>query len=223
MTHLKRINAPKTWPVERKLTKFITKPAPGPHRLEESMPLGVLLREIMKLGKDKREIKMILNSKKVLVNNKPRKEFDFPVGILDTLSIPELNKYFKMVYSLKGKLVLQDTSKEESNFKICKIIGKTILRKKKVQLNFYNGENMIIDKEGYKIRDSVIIKDNKIVKHLKFEKNAVIYLIGGKHIGNKGTLMEIKKSPGFAKDIVVFKIDNKTHETLADYSIVLEK
>src|SRR3989344_7216358 len=110
MTHLKRINAQKTWPVERNLTKFITKPAPGPHRLEESMPLGVLLREIMKLGKDKREIKMILNSKKVLVNNKPRKEFDFPVGILDTLSIPELNKYFKMVYSLKGKLVLQDTS-----------------------------------------------------------------------------------------------------------------
>jgi small subunit ribosomal protein S4e len=223
MTHLKRINAPKAWPVERKLTKFITKPSPGPHRLEESMPLGVLLREILKLGKDKREIKFILNSKKVLVNNIPRKEFDFPVGILDTMSIPELNKYFKMLYSKKGKLTLHEISKEESNFKICKITGKTILRGKKVQLNFYNGENMIIDKDVYKIRDSIIIKDKKIVKHLKFEKNALIYLIGGKHIGNIGTIIEIKKSPGFSKEVVVFKIDNKTYETLADYSFILEK
>ncbi|MEK6936760.1 MAG: 30S ribosomal protein S4e [Nanoarchaeota archaeon] len=223
MTHLKRINAPSTWPVERKTTTFITKPSPGPHKLEESMPLGVILREILKIGKEKREINIILNNNKVLINNKVRKEFDFPVGIFDTLSIPDLNKHYKVVYSLKGKLDLKEVNKEESNYKICKIIGKKTLKKKKTQLNFYNGENLIIDKDNYKVRDSVILKDNKIVKHLKFEKNALIYLTGGKHIGNKGTLVDIKKAPGFSKDIVVFKIENKTHETLADYSFVLEK
>ncbi len=223
MTHLKRINAPSTWPVERKTTTFITKPSPGPHRLEESMPLGVILREILDLGKDKREIKIILNNKKVLVNNKPRKEFDFPVGVFDILSIPELNKNYKISYTHKGKLTLQEATKEESHYKICKIIGKTILKKKKTQLNFYNGENMLIDKDSYKVRDSVILKDNKIVKHLKFEKNALVYLTGGSHVGNKGILVDIKKAPGFSKDIIVFKIDNKMHETLADYSYVIEK
>ena len=223
MTHLKRINVPSTWPVERKSTKFITKPSPGPHRLEESMPLGVILREILKLGKEKREIKIILNDNKVLVNNKIRKTFDFPVGILDTLSIPDISKFYKLVYSTKGRLILKEINKEESNYKICKIIGKTILKKKKIQLNFYNGENLVIDKDIYKVRDSVILKDNKIVKHLQFEKNALIYLTGGKHIGNKGILVDIKKAPGFSKDIVVFKIDNKLHETLADYSFILEK
>ena len=223
MTHLKRINAPRTWPVERKATKFITKPSPGPHRLEESMPLGVILREILKLGKERREIKIILNDNKILVNNKVRKEFDFPVGIFDALSIPDLNKYYKIGYSKKGKLILQEVSKEECTYKTCKIIGKTMLKKKRTQLNFYNGENFIVDKDNYKVRDSIIIKDNKIVKHLKFEKNALIYLTGGSHIGNKGILVDIKKAPGFSKDIIVFKIENKTHETLADYSFVLEK
>ena len=166
MTHLKRINAPKTWPVERKTTKFITKPSPGPHRLEESMPLGVILRDILRLGKERREIKIILNENKVLVNSKVRKKFGFPVGILDTLSIPDLNKHYKLVYSQKGKLTLQEINKEESNYKICKIIGKTILKKKKTQLNFYNGENLIVDKDSYKVRDSVVIKYIKILKHL---------------------------------------------------------
>ena len=111
MTHLKRINVPSTWPVERKSTKFITKPSPGPHRLEESMPLGVILREILKLGKEKREIKIILNDNKVLVNNKIRKKFDFPVGILDTLSIPDISKFYKLVYSTKGRLILKEINK----------------------------------------------------------------------------------------------------------------
>ncbi len=223
MTHLKRINAPSTWPVERKLTTFITKPSPGPHRLKESMPLGVILREILKLGKEKREIKIILNENKVLVNNVVRKQFDFPVGILDTLAVPEISKYYKIVYSKLGRLTLQEITKEESSYKICKIIGKKMLKKKKTQVNFYNGENLIVDKDNYKVRDSVVLKDNKIVKHLKFEKNAVIYLTGGKHIGNKGVLVDVKKAPGFSKDIIVFKIENKMHETLADYSFVLEK
>ena len=223
MTHLKRINAPKSWLVERKANAFIAKPLPGPHKLKESMPLGVILREILKVGNKKREIRIILSNKEVLVNNKLRKEFRFPVGILDTLSIPKLNKYYKIVYNTKGNLTLSEISKEESIEKTCKIIGKTILKKGKMQLNLYDGTNLIINKNEFKVRDSVVLKDNKIVKHLKFEKNALVYLIGGKHIGTKGTLIDVKKFPGISKDVLVVNIDEKTHETLADYAYVLEK
>ena len=83
--------------------------------------------------------------------------------------------------------------------------------------------NLIIEKNNYKVRDSVILKENKIIKHLKFEKDSLVYLTGGKHIGNKGKVVEIKKYPGISKDILVFKIDNEVHETLADYAYVIEK
>lgn len=223
MTHLKRINAPKSWPIERKASKFVAKPLPGPHKLQESMPLGVILREILKIGNIKREIKIALNNKNVLVNNVVRKEFRFPVGILDTLAIPELNKFFRLIYNKKGKLNLTEIPKEETHQKILKIIGKTILKKGKVQLNLYDGENLIVEKDNYKVGDSVILKENKIVKHLKFDKDSLVYLTGGKHIGAKGKVVEIKKNLGIGKNVLVYKIDNDVHETLAEYAYVLEK
>lgn len=223
MTHLKRLNAPNTWPIERKATAFVAKPLPGTHKLEECMPVGLLLREILKLGKDKREIKIILNNKNISIDNKIRKDVNFPVGLFDTLSIPPLNKYYKILYNTKGKLILSEIPKEESEHKICKIIGKTILKKKKVQINLSDSRNILVDKDNYKVRDSIIVKNNKIIKHLKFEKNALIYLIGGKHIGAKGNLVEVKKFPGVSKDIIVFKSDNKNYETLAEYAYVIEK
>ena len=53
MTHLKTINAPKSWPIERKAKKFITKPLPGTHKLVESLPLGIILKTFLKLGNKK--------------------------------------------------------------------------------------------------------------------------------------------------------------------------
>ena len=223
MTHLMRVNAPKSWPIERKTKKFVAKPAPGPHRLKECMPLGVILRELLKISSKKRDIKIILNNKNVLVNNKVRKEVRFPVGILDTLSLPDLNKFYRIVYNKKGKLNLIEVPKEETLQKTLKITNKTMLTKGKLQLNLYDGENLIIDKNNCKVGDSVVIKDNKILKYLKFEKDAIVYLTGGKHIGTKGIVLEIKKTQGRGKNILVYKIDNDVHETLADYAYVIEK
>lgn len=223
MTHLKRINAPKSWPIERKVNKFIVKPLPGPHKLKESMPLSVILREILKIGKKKRDIKLILNNKNILINNKVRNDFRFPVGIFDTITISELNKNYKVMYNKKGKITLEEVNKEEKDYKIYKITGKSILKKGKIQINLYNGSNIIVEKDIFKVRDSVVLKEKKIVKHLKFEKGSLIYLIGGKHIGSKGKIVEVKKYPGIAKDVLVFNTDEKTHETLADYAYVIEK
>jgi len=65
--HLRRIAAPKTWPIPRKGTYWIAKPIPGPHKMELSMPLALWIRDYLKLGKTMREVKYILNEGKVLV------------------------------------------------------------------------------------------------------------------------------------------------------------
>ena len=42
--HLKRLNAPDSWHIAKKTTKFITKTAPGPHNAN-AMPIAVWLRD----------------------------------------------------------------------------------------------------------------------------------------------------------------------------------
>ena len=46
---LKRLNAPKSWPVPRKSNVWVTSPNPGPHSLDGCMPLSVVLRDMLKV------------------------------------------------------------------------------------------------------------------------------------------------------------------------------
>jgi small subunit ribosomal protein S4e len=91
--HLKTINAPKSWPIKRKSKFWITRPNPGPHDLEHSLPLSVVFTELLGYTKSVREVKKILNQKVVLVNGKIREEHKFPIGIFDVLEFSEEDNY----------------------------------------------------------------------------------------------------------------------------------
>jgi len=60
MSHLKRLNAPKMWKIKRKGLKYILKQNPGPHSLKICIPLGTLLRDVMSIATNLREVKNIL-------------------------------------------------------------------------------------------------------------------------------------------------------------------
>ena len=67
------------------------------------------------------------------------------------------------------------------------------------------------------------MSEGKIKRHLKLEKGALIYLIGGKHIGVIGKLMEIKKFKGIENDRITMETKQAKIETLKDYAFVIEK
>lgn len=223
--HLKRLAAPKSWKLRRKGIKFIARPMPGPHKLEESITLNVILKNLLSYAKTTREVKKILNDGKILVDKIVRKNYRFPVGVMDIIEIPSTNEYYILLHNKKGKFILKKISKEEADFKICKIIEKTILKKNKIQLNLYDGKNILVEKNDFKVGDSIVIvlPKNEIKKHLKFEKGASIYLIGGKHIGNTGILEEVHKFPGSQPAKIIFKSGKETFETLKKYTFVIEK
>lgn len=223
MSHLKSLSAPKTWPVKRKGKVYVTKQNPGPHNLETSIPLSIALRDMLMVVKTTRDAKKILLSGKVLVNNIIRKDFRFPVGIMDTLSLPDLDCHFRMVYNKKGKLMLHKINKEDSLLKYSKIINKTSLKGKKLQINFYDGTNLIADKKDYNVGDTLILSGKKIVKHLKFDKGAFVYLISGKHIGMTGKLEQVQSFKGSQPDRVILKNKEQKIETLKKYLFVIEK
>lgn len=222
--HLKRLNAPKSWPIKkRKGIKFITKPLPGPHSLNKSIPINILLKDVLDYAQTTREVKKILNESKILINNIIRKDPGFPVGCMDTISIPSTNEYYRLIYNEKGKFILKPIKKEEAGFKLYKIQNKTLLKGNKIQLNLEDGKNILVPKDGYKVGDSILLENNKIKKHLKLEKNALIFLTDGKHIGKIGVLEEIYKPSPVTETKISFKLDNKKFETLKKFAFVVEK
>ena len=57
--HLKRLAAPANWQIPRKVHKFVVRPLPGPHAMSESLPLLLIVRDILKYADNAREAKKI--------------------------------------------------------------------------------------------------------------------------------------------------------------------
>lgn len=222
--HLKRLSAPKAWPLsKRKGVTFITKPLPGPHSLSRSMPLNIVIKEILNYAKNTKEVKKILHEGKVLINNIVRRDHKFPVGFMDTISIPDLKEYYRLLYNKKGKFILKSIKEGEAVLKLCKIKSKIILKKNKIQLNLFDGTNILVLKDGYKVGDSILLENNKIKKHLKLEKDALIFLTNGKYIGNIGILEQIQETAALTPTKISFKLNNKKFDTLKKYAFVIDK
>ena len=221
MAHLKRLTVPKSWSIKKKETTFIATPMPGPHKKSEALTLNLILKDFLKMANTTREVKRILHQKKVFVDGIPRLEYRFPVGVMDIVSIPELNESHRILFSEKGKFILQKLPSDPKE-KYCKIIGKHILPKKRVQVNLYDGKNVLVDKDTYKVGDTIVMADGKIKRHMKLEKGALIYLTGGKHIGATGKLLDIKKFKGIENDRIIMETKEGKIETLKDYAFVIE-
>jgi len=217
-SHLKRLVTPKSWTILKKEEKFVVRPRPGAHPAALSMPISLLLKTIGYASTTK-EAKKILNTKEVLVDGKRVKEHKFPVGLMDIISIKDTKDLFRVVFDLKGRLKIISIDKDEAQLKVSRIKGKTILKKGKMQLNLSDNKNILVDKGDYKVGDSLLITVpfQEIKQHLKFEKGALIYLIGGKHKGHKGTVESIEGNK------LIYTEAKKKHESLKKYAFVIGK
>ncbi|QQG39235.1 MAG: 30S ribosomal protein S4e [Candidatus Woesearchaeota archaeon] len=224
--HLSRLAVPRSWTIkQRKGIKFITRPKTGPHSLETSIPLIIVLREMLNQATTTREVKKILNDKKVLVDNKVRGDHKYPIGLMDTLSFPSINKYYRMLMNKRGKFYLKDISKEESLLKPYKISKKNIINGKKIQLTFFDGKTKIVNDNSYKVGDTIVInlENNEIKSHIKLQKGASVYLTNGRHIGTFHVVEEVKVSKDLQPNKITFKIDDKIVETPMNYAFPVDK
>ena len=85
---------------------------------------------------------MVLAQGKVLVDGKVVAKDDFPVGLMDVISMPDAGKYYRIMPSDKG-LILSPISKEEATFKLVRVENKTTA-KKGVQIALHDGSNLFI-------------------------------------------------------------------------------
>lgn len=224
--HLSRLAAPKTWPISRKRSKWITKPLPGSHNLTNSLPLNVILRDILKVSSNNYETKKMLNDKAVLINNKVIREKRYSVGLLDVISLPKLKKNYRMVLSKQGKLNIINISEAEANILPIKIVNKNQISKKKTQINFGNGWNILIDKDQYKTNDVILYdtKAKKIKEHIPFAVNSVVYFTSGRHVSKIAKLVELKETGKLRKQkIAVVEADKNKWESSTNNIIIIGK
>jgi small subunit ribosomal protein S4e len=220
--HLKRLNAPDSWHVAKKTTKFITKTAPGPHNAN-AMPIAIWLRDHMGFARNLKEVKQILHQNDVIINGKPCRDPKMGIGIFDIIALPRMGKYFRMLRGKHGRHQAVEIDAEAAQSRLCKIQNKTIIAGGKVQLNLRYGAN-IIGNNTYKPNDSVVIslkpEDRfRIIDHFPFAAGNMAMITGGKHSGKVARIVEIVKTPGSVPNKIILEDEatNTRFDTIAPY------
>jgi len=219
MAHLKRMAMPKTWPIARKGCKYIMSPLPGKN-IKFCLPATIILRDLLKIASNKKEVRRIIKNKELLVNNREVKEEAFPIGFSDVISIPKIKKFYKVSCNSKGKLSIEEINEDKAYSKYSKVINKTVLKKNKLQLNFLDGGNIIVGKD-YKanVNDCIVIdlKNKKIAKKIPYEKGAYVKVMGGKHFGKEGIIENIENK------IITIKTNSGVIKTINKNLFICEK
>ncbi|RLE82631.1 MAG: 30S ribosomal protein S4e [Thermoprotei archaeon] len=229
LRHLRREVAPPYWPIHKKEFVWTIKPSPGPHPLHRCIPLAIILRDILGYAKTLREARRIIGRGVIKVDGRVRRDYKYPVGLMDVLEITETEEYYRIVSHPYRILYPVPIDPSEAKYKLCRIEGKTAVKHGHIQLHFHDGRNHIIRvnnpmepvEDVYKTFDSVLIKIPKqeIIEHIKFEEGVLGLVIDGRNAGRLGKVLSITQVFRKREAIVTLKDEEGEEEfrTILEY------
>jgi len=210
--HLKRLNAPKHWMLDKLGGTWAPRPSTGPHKLRECLPLSLVLRNRLKYALTRREVVMIVNRKLVQVDHKVRTDINYPAGFQDVITIAKTDEQFRLLYDVKGRFVLHRITPEEASYKLCRVtrVAKgskaTIGRIPGVAgqagvipyLTTHDGRTIRFADPAVKVNDTIKVDltTGKQIGHLKFDVGQLVMITRGANIGRVGTLISRERHPG---------------------------
>ena len=214
MAHLKRQKVPKKWPIGRKGNKYVVR---GNSSIEKGIPVLIILRDMLKITQTRKEAKRVIREEKVLLNGKRIKDEKNTAELFDIITIVPAKGNYKVWLTDMGKFTLEKIKDNEAGYKISKIINKRLVKGGKLQLNLYDGRN-IISKDKKKINDSLVIdlKNRKIERDLPLKEKAKVLVFGGKHSGAKGSIEKIDEK----NKSVSLKVNDKKINVLIKHLMV---
>ena len=226
---LKRKPAPRLWPIHRKEFQWAIKPSSGPHSLEKCLPLSLVLREFLGVAESRKEAKKIISQGKVCVDGKVRRKDNFPVGLMDVISMPELSSFYRVLPSHKG-LFLNPINKEEADFTLFRVEGKTTVKNGASQIALHDGSNMLTKVADPESPQEIVCKtfdilklslpEKQVLDQLKTKKGNLAVITGGKNIGKQGRIVEIEKTEAKKRRnalVVVEDEKGNRYQTILDF------
>ncbi|MCE4625656.1 MAG: 30S ribosomal protein S4e [Desulfurococcales archaeon] len=229
---LKRLAAPVFWPIHKKEHVWAVKPRPGPHSQDRSIPLLVLVRDIFGYATTAREARKLISEGHFKVDGVVRKDYKFPVGPMDVIEVVDTGETFRMLPYPTKHLVLHPIPKEEASIKPLRIENKTTVKGGHIQLNLFDGRNILVRvsdprnpvEDVYKTLDTVIVRipDNKIEGHIKFGEGKIAIIFAGRNVGRVGVIKGVQRAWGWKRSIVTLETpDGSTVQTSLAYVLVI--
>jgi len=226
MTHLKAPAAPLHYPTRRGV--FTVAPRPGPHPAEYSIPLLILIRDILQYAEDSSTARKIIKLRKVLVDGRVVTDHKFPVGLMDVISLPDADEHYRVLPAYKKGLRPFKITKEEAGFKIGQIKNKMHVKGGGMQFTLHDGRNIRfrdVDEQvrSYKTKDSfkITIPDQQIQAHIPLKEGAYVLITRGSKMGLHGRATVIKRDVIYPdKPTITIEVPGKgTFTTRLEYAM----
>ncbi|KAG5683884.1 30S ribosomal protein S4e [Polypedilum vanderplanki] len=196
--HLKRLAAPKAWMLDKLGGPFAPRPSTGPHKLRESLPLVIFLRNRLKYALTNTETKKIVMQRHIKVDGKVRTDINYPAGFMDVITIEKTGEFFRLIYDVKGRFTIHRITADEAKYKLCKVKRVTIGPKKIPYLVTHDGRTLRYPDPNIHVNDTIQldIATGKITDHIRFESGNLVMVTGGRNLGRVGTVVNREKHPG---------------------------
>jgi small subunit ribosomal protein S4e len=225
--HQKRLDAPESWPVERKTEMFTVKADAGPHG-DDGVPLLILLRDVLGYADSRKEARYAFEQDTVVINGTPVSDEERPVGMFDIVAFSEREEYYRVFPDEGGRLSLTPIDADSAGSKLGKIAGKHHVTGGDVQLTLHDGQTLLVaDPGAYSVGDSLVVanQDDAIVAHFEYEEGALATAVAGQHAGQIGTIDEIQVTAGSSDNNVLLSAHDgdEQFETVEEYIVVIDE
>jgi small subunit ribosomal protein S4e len=200
---------------------FLPKPLPGAHALNGALPLGVVLRDILKTVDSMPEAARVIHQRDVVVDGRTATSFKQGIGLMDLVQIPKLEQGYRVLLDKHGRISLEPVP--DAGFKLARIQNKTTVAGGKTQLNLHDGRNIIVKEGAYRSGDTLKIKlpEQKILGHYKLSEGATALVIGGKHTSEVVKVARIEPTRSPKPNLVHVKAGEETFATIQPYVFVI--
>ncbi|MCD6279260.1 30S ribosomal protein S4e [Candidatus Micrarchaeota archaeon] len=202
---------------------WVSKATAGGHNKNTSVPLILVIRDLLNYAETASEARKIVKQGNVLVDGRIVKNERIPVGIMDVITFRGLNLSYRLKFDTNGKFIaVKLDNPEDAKTKICKIVNKFMMPKGKIGITLHDGKTIIADNNVH-VGDSVILKlpENKIKEIIKLQTGALCYIYKGKHIGSEAVLKELKQVKGAKKQVKMIE-DGHEFYTIFDYIMAIK-
>ncbi len=217
--HQKRISAPKSWPIAKKTNKWVVAASPGAHS-RDAVPILVVIRDMLHLADNATEAKRILHSGNVTVNGRTIKKHTAQVGLFDIVA--GAGRHYRLLPNPRGRYQLTEISDEEAKRKLARIDNITVVKGGKLQYNLHDGTNMLLE-EKFGTGDSLVfsLPGYDILEHFERKAGNKAMIVGGKHSGETGTILELKNVASSRPNMVRIERGDTQFETIQEYVFVI--